>query len=150
MPTPVQEQLVAAIKTALDGISAIAGLTAEREREEMVETDEIPFLALYELEVTPQEEFAGEDGWSLAVQIEGLAQGATRVAARQAAAELRAEVVKAVLADRTLGGLARDVLSSNELAPAQLDYKVADTVAEFAVAFDVLFATAEGNPFSLP
>lgn len=150
MPTPIREQIVAAFAAKLAAIASVAGLTVEREREDPVTSGEVPFLAVYEEDAAPDSVFAGEIDVILPISVEGIVAGDTRLAARQAAAVLQAEVEKAIFADVTLGGLARDILPGAEQPPARLDADVPDIVASFAITFDISFAVAETDPYSLP
>lgn len=141
MPTPCREQVVAAIKTALDGITGIVGLTVERDRDEHVEEADLPKLALFEGDESLAPDFSGEDGFELQVDIEGYAALADL-------AVLRASVDAAIFADRTLGGLARDIDVAAEAGPQRLDMDSAAPTKSFVRSYRVLYATVEGDPFT--
>ena len=148
MPDSCRERIVAAAAARIAAITGVPGLTVARERRSPVTSDELPFVGVFEADAQPREDWSGERAWTLVVSAEGLADGATDTAARTAAANLRAEVEKALYADPTLGGLARDLRAAPEPPPPQLDAEVPDHVADFQAAFEIDFATREDDPFT--
>ena len=141
MPTPCREQLVAALATKLAAIAGFAGLEVERDREEPVTGPELPRLVVYEGDEQLSPEFSGEDGFELQIDVEGYAASADMPG-------LRAAVDVAVFADRTLGGLARDIEFAVEQAPQRLDMDQAAGAKGFARSYRLLHATREGDPFT--
>lgn len=141
MPTPCREQLVAALATRLAAIAGIAGLAVERDREHPVTAAAMPRLVIYEGDEQLSPEFSGEDGFELQLDVEGYAAAADMPG-------LRAAVDAAVFADRTLGGLARDIDFASEQAPQRLDMDQAAAAKGFARSYRLLYATREGDPFT--
>ena len=141
MAPPCREQIVAALSTRLAQIAGIAGLIVERDRTVPITGPEMPRLVLYEGNEAPAPDFTGEDGFELQLDVEGYAASA-------GVAALRAATDAAIFADRTLGGLARDVELANEAAPQRLDMDQAAAAKGFVRSYRVLYATREGDPFT--
>ena len=146
--TACREQILAAVAAALGTITAVAGLAVERDRAEdqPITTAELPRLVVYDDGEAEEPLFTGERDVTLSVAIEGYCAGATPLAAQQAAAVLRAEVDRVLLADPPLAGLARDVRLAGEGEPARLELPGADPVECFARVIEIDYATAELDP----
>lgn len=147
MSLPCREQILAAVETALSGITGITDLTVDRDRVDMPADDELPILTIYEGAEQPADDFTGERGYVLGIDIEGQIAGATRVEAVQNGATLRAKVDQAMLAD-LLGGLARDVRVAEEEAPPRLDLAAVPHAYGFVRSYAIEFATREDDPFT--
>jgi hypothetical protein len=146
--TPCRERIVAALAARLATITVLPGLVVERDRAASVSAAEMPLLAVYEGDETPQADFTGERAYTLSIAVEGYATGATPVAAAQAASDLRAQVDKALFADVTLGGIARNLEAAEESAPARLDLDAVDPCAGFTRVYRVDYAIAETDPYT--
>src|SRR5262245_57178299 len=103
MADPCRDVVLALIEAKLKAISQIANLTVERGRADPLDSDELPFLAIYDGGDNPQNDFTGERGYALRVDIEGRCAGDSDKEAEQAAGLLRAYVQQALLTDVTLG-----------------------------------------------
>jgi hypothetical protein len=143
-----REQILQAVEAALAGITAIAGITVERERLDPVASDALPFLAVYDDGDTPGENFSGQRDYTLVVTVEGYSAGTTVLDGRQKADELKARVEAALYADVTLGGKALDLRPNAEPSPARMDWEVPADVGSFVAAFEIDFATSETDPFT--
>ncbi|BBK44126.1 hypothetical protein STVA_41460 [Allostella vacuolata] len=158
MPPPVacRERILLAIETRLAAIAtSVPGLTVERDREEPVETKDMPRLVVTELGEVLQGDLTGEDGWTLTLAVAGYVRGATGAndaarakAAAAAANDLRARAQAALRADVTLGGLARDLRPAAEAEAFPLLIDCADPAKAFATPWEVDYATEEGDPYT--
>ncbi|MBI4184916.1 MAG: hypothetical protein HY521_13075 [Proteobacteria bacterium] len=148
MTVPCRERVVLALQAALEGNAGIPGLAVERDRDTPVTDGDLPRLVIYEGAESGAADFTGEDGYALAINIEGYAGGGDAAAAASAAATLRAEADRAVLADVTLGGTARGVSLAEEPAPVRLGLEAVRPAKGFVRSFTVEYATAEGDPFT--
>src|SRR5690606_33033541 len=122
MAATCREQIVAAVVARLEVITGVPGLAVERDREQPITAAELPRLIVYEGAEDPVALFLGEDCFDLRLVIEGGAAGETASLAASASALLRGKVEQAILADVTLGGLARDIQSDGEEPPEALDF----------------------------
>ena len=151
MPLPCSEQINAAIVAALQAIDAarVPGFAADRfelRRIAVVTTDELLRLVVYPEPPIEQQDFSGERNSTMRFTVEVAVVGRDDVDAQQQAAILSAEVKRALFADVTLGGLARDLRTVAEPAEFQrldVDSGEEDPVAAFADPFEVDFATDE-------
>ena len=147
MPATCREQILVAVAAKLSVI-VLTGLVVERERDAPVGESELPFLALYDDGEEAQDDFSGERGYTLRAAVEGLRAGASDLAARQAADELRGLAAKALFADPTLGGLARDLRLAVEPSPPRLDWEAPAAVGGFVLTVEIEYATREDDPFA--
>ena len=149
MADPCYDRIVAAFVARLETIAAsdLPGLKVEEGREDDIGDDELPFVAVYAEDETPQDDLTGERGYTVRISVEGLAKGADRTAARKEASRLRGLVDKALFSDVTLGGLARDLRLGQEPPPPALA-TVAEHVAGFVRVYEIDYATAESDPFT--
>lgn len=141
MATPCREQVVAALAARLAGIAGIAGLVVERDRTVPLAGPELPRLVVYEGDEKLWPGFTGEDAFDLQVDVEGYAASAGLAA-------LRASADAAIFADRTLGGLARDVELASEAAPQRLEMDQAAPAKGFVRSYQITYATREGDPYT--
>jgi hypothetical protein len=132
---PVQETASGAYKE----------VTVELNRRVPLEETDLPWAGLFEGDETPLNDFSSMDVYELRLVVQIAARG-SGAAAVEFVNALRAESIKALKADITLGGLARWL----ELSDAG-DFLGAETSAETEgamLAFTVHYATREGNPFA--
>ncbi len=143
MPTPVREQVLAAVATLL---AAIPGVALYRNRTVPVAT--FPALVLRDGGMTPSDETLGFTDYRLRLDVEGWVSAGTDAELGPAISELHAAVVAALLADTRLGGIAVD-LHEGETSDPEIDRGEGRApVAVFSTAFDVRFWTREGDPFT--
>ncbi len=151
MSDPCREQIVAAVLAALDGITGIRVLREDMDPAAAAEsggdTEEFPQYRIYEADEFPQVDFSGEDAFRLAIDVEIWADGADGAAAMKAVGGFRALADQALLADVTLGGLARNLELSDE-APPMRGAPGGNTVRATSRRYLVDYATREGNPFA--
>lgn len=147
MTEPCRERVLAAAASALDGVG-VAGLVVERERLAEIADDEMPRMVLREGAEEPRADFTGEDAWTLNFEVEGYTAATDQTGADQAGRHLRAKALQALLADVTLGGLARDLRPGGEPPPVRLSIVAEVPTYAFVLTFAVDYATAEGDPFT--
>lgn len=148
MAETCREQIVAAVVTRLSAIAGVANLTVERDRDLPSEDDTLPLVVVTEGDEAPVPLFLGEDAFDLQVIVEGAATAETVALASSAVATLRAKVEQALMADFTLGGLARDLRPADEDTPQRLDFASEAPTKGFSRAYVITYATREGDPFT--
>lgn len=148
MATPCREQILAALEAALGTITALDGLTVERDREEAVTGDDVPVLVLFEGEDAAPEYLTGIEVRRLSVDVEGYVLADSRAAAASAAAVLRAEAERVLQADPTLGGKAWDVSPAQEPSPQRLDLAAERPGYGFVLSLTVTYGIVQGDPYS--
>ena len=149
MADTCRERIVAAVAAQLAAIDGVTGLTVERDGVDAIEDAALPLLMVYDRDETPVDMYLGEDAFELQVEIEGVAEGDTAAAAAAALGTLRGRVEAALLADITLGGLARDLRPDAEPAPEPLSFDQASRPTKgFARTYVITYATREGDPFT--
>ncbi len=147
--TACREQILAAVATALGTITSVAGLAVERERgdDQPVDETELPRLVVIADDEAEDPIWTGERDYSITVAVEGYVAAASALEAQQAAAVLRAEVDRVLLAEPFLGGLQiRDLRIEDEGEPARLLPDGADAIEAFVRQVVVEYATAETDP----
>ena len=152
MAKPCRQLIVEAVlaKLATIPVQETAGgaykdVSVELNRRVPLEETDLPWAGLFEGDETPRNDFSSMDVYELRLVVQIAAKGSGG-AAVEYVNSLRAEVIKALKADITLGGLARWL----ELADAG-DFLGAETSAETEgalLAFTVHYATKEGDPFT--
>lgn len=146
MTDTVRETIVQAWVAAL---SAIDGVTVERNRRVPISDAEVAdkaFLAPFEGDEQDVTEYTGEDAYALPLIVQGAVKGSGPAAAT-AANNLRGKVIRALFADRTLGGKCRDLVLDNNGEPIGLPVDSSE-IEGFIAAFIVSYATKEGDPFT--
>lgn len=153
MAKPCRQQIVEAVLAALQSLDLqpapggeVKPVTAELNRRVAVEADDLPALLLYEGSELPLNDFSSEDAYDLPLLLQGIVAG-TAADAVEFANNLRATAMKALMADLSLGGLARNLqfTGTGDLAGADI---AAVEVESFELAFTVSYATKEGDPFT--
>ena len=142
-----REKVLAAVKTALEGMS---GVNVYRNRAADVLPGEMPAVVQLDggHEVVPRN--TGETPYTLEFTVQGYATAADDDALTAAVDGLYGEVVAALVADPTLGGIASDVREVAMSAPEFLREDQEAPFAAFAVDFEVDFETAETSPYDTP
>lgn len=150
IPTPVREQALAAVHGRLAAVCAPAvpgGPTLYRNRRKEVPDAAMP--ALNQLDGghdDPAEETLYTE-YPLSVSVEGFVKATADEALGPALSDLHARVVKALLADRTLGGVAVDLVEGGMVADLNHGTGSAPQ-ARFTALFTVRFWTRPGDPFT--
>jgi hypothetical protein len=132
---PVQETASGAYKE----------VTVEPNRRVPLEETDLPSVGLFEGDETTLNDFSSIDVYELRLLVQIAARG-SGAAAVEFVNALRAEAIKALKTDITLGGLARWL----ELTDAG-DFLGAEASAETEgalLAFTIHYATREGDPFT--
>jgi hypothetical protein len=143
-PVPCREQVAVNAKAAL---TAISGLTVERNRRDPIHAeDDLNRAILFEGDEMPENVFCGQDGYRLPFLVQVALPGSGEEAAT-AANVLRAKIVKGLCADRTLGGKTSDlqIIEPGDWIGVDVDV---DNYEGFFLAFEVRYATVEGDPFT--
>ncbi len=149
MPTSRHETAIAAAVTALEGITAITGLSVERTRDRAVTRAECPLLAVHSAAREHRTRVAGLVVWVVPVTIEGWVKAAADSDLGPAANDLYGRAIAALEADKTLGGAAFD-LRERKLTTA-LDAEPGHAPAmAFELSVDIMVETAEGSLASAP
>lgn len=150
MTTPVREQVLAALKTALAGISTISGLTVRRNVDDPVVVPPALVIAEATTDLAPQ--IQGEDRYTLQVGVFGYLGAATDSDLGTRISALHAAVCRAALADRRLGGVCDDIAEDpGALAEIDWDHEAGHRPdAAMRTAFVIQFRTRPGNPFLAP
>ena len=149
MTLPCREQIVAAVFTIM---GAVSDLPADRNRKTPLNGSEpgkpgdMPRQILFEGDEQEIVEFCGEDAFDLPLLI----QVAIEKSGAEAATEcntLRAKLRQALMADRTLGGLCRDlkITEPGDMVGVDVD---AEDCEGFILALLVRYATVEADPFN--
>lgn len=152
MPKSCRQRVVEAAFAKLQAVPAqetLAGYSSvktELNRRAPLEETELPFNGMFEGPETPLNDFIGLDLYALTlfVQIAVLGSGETAFAF---ANSLRADTIKVLKSDFTLGGLAR-LLELSEEPENFVGVDVAADSEGAILAFTVHYATNEGDPFT--
>lgn len=143
MADSCREQIVCA---ALKSLKTIDDITVERNRRDALTDEELPSLILFEGPELPLNDFSSEDSYRLSLLVQGSFKGKPADVARDAN-NMRAMIIKTMMADVSLGGLARNLEISDPGdwigTPTESD----DTEG-FVLQFDVTYATKEFDPFT--
>ena len=152
MAKPCRQLIVEAALAKLDAIpvqetagGAYKDVTVELNRRVPLEETDLPWAGLFEGDEAPLNDFSSMDLYELRFVVQIAVKGSGPAAVEFVNA-LRAEAIKALKADLTVGGMARWL----ELTDAG-DFLGAETSAETEgalIAFTVHYATKEGDPFT--
>jgi hypothetical protein len=139
MPS-IREQILTALETALLGIG---GPSVERDTALPMKVPARGLIVLRDNGDVPRADFTGADQYDLNVAVEILHDSADGTTTMD---QLRTQVVKALMADRTVGGYAVDLHQgpASELDP--LHVEGAAPWSAVSLAFTILYWTAEGDP----
>ena len=142
MPTSIREQVLAAVAARL---GTIGGVTVERNRVEPVTA--FPALVMIDGGHTVTEENAGLKLYASRFDVEGYVQTTTAAELGPSLSDLYAKTVAALMADRTLGGVAIDV-REGELRDPEIDRTPGHAPhAAFSLAFEVDYTTRPADPY---
>ncbi len=143
-PVPVVERIVADVMTAL---AAIDGVTVHRNRDEAVTA--FPAIVVFDGDVdTDPNVETGADTHALNIEVEfwvAAKDGAALGAARHT---LYAQIVTALAADYTRGGVARDTQETGSTFQLFTRAAGGDVLTRSAVSFRILFATKTGDSYT--
>lgn len=117
MPTPIREQVIAAIAARL---ALLTGVRVERNRDREIEPSMMPMLVLVDGGQSVDEGNSGIRRYVLRLAIEGYVAAPTSAGLGPDLSGLYARTVEQLLADHTLGGLAVD-LREGDLADPVID-----------------------------
>lgn len=153
MAKSCRQQIAEAVVAALQSLDLqptpsgqAKGVTVELNRRAPVEVDDLPALLIYEGSELPLNDFSSEDAYDLPLLLQGII-GGTGADATGIANNLRATAMKALMADLSLGGLARNLQFTGTGDLVGADIAVVE-VESFELAFTVSYATKEGDPFA--
>lgn len=147
MTDSIRERILAAFFTQLSGIS---GVTAYRNRDTGVPEDSLPAVVQRDGGMTRDYDGNNLLNVTLAVDVECFVSATTDAELGAAISDLYARVTQATLADRTLGGLANDVLEDENMMDGPIiDRSASDKPnAAFNLSFIVTFFLKPGDPYS--
>ena len=137
---PAREQLFRAVDEALSGIPGVL----EYERQPTGDPNKFNAVHVFDGGQSPGENEGGSRQQVLRFTAEGYVKGGTGPEAHAALNALHADVVRAVMADPTLGGLA-EVISDGDLRVDVAELASARRLG-FAQDFEIQFATPRGDP----
>ena len=143
MPTPVREDVLAAVKTALDGV---AGATAYRNQYLPLKQAELPALVLFDGDEFSDADSTGVTIHTMTIDVEITATGATIGTTLN---DLYAKTVVALTADVTLGGFSFDVRETGMELTEIDDSRASTLVAIATVSFEIDYLTAENDPYTI-
>ena len=153
MAKSCRQQVVEAALAALGVIpiqetagGAFKDVTVELNRRVPIEEGDPPIVILFEGEETPLNDFSSEDAYELSFAVQAAVSG-SGADAITFANSLRAEVMKALFADRTLGLPVRFLELADDGNWIGVDAPSAQTEG-FLLGFRVGYATREGDPFT--
>lgn len=140
--TAIIEQIFAAVHTKL---GEIAGGTTDRNRTSTSSAKECPLRILYDGDEDLRDNYSGRDEWTALADVEVLVTGDTDAELGPAVNAEVDSVVKKLLADPTLGGLATDVRHVAREREPLIDDS-GDRMMVVVLTFEIDYATAEGDP----
>lgn len=143
MSAVIREQVLAAVKSTLD--NGLSGVSIERNR--MVEVAEYPAIIVRGGEMDTEFIDSHSRAHMMQLEIECFAQAASGEALEQALNQHYGEIVQALLADHTLGGVAFDVREQSLTPMSEMDAGNKPTGA-FLLVMEVEFHTTHTNPFT--
>ena len=144
MPTAIREQIMAALKTALD--AALPGVVVERDRSIEVET--YPAVVLLDGDHTIETLNHGVDDVAMQVMCEVYVEAATDAAVGPAYNDLQARVVAAMLADRQIAGVL-DIEEERTDEPALVRGEGQQPTKVGTTDFRVHYQRLLGDPYTL-
>lgn len=149
MTLSCREQLVAAIFAIVE---AATDLPAERNRKVALQGPEdegggdLPRAILFEGDEVETDAFTGEDAFELPLLIQ-VAIDQVGAGAATTCNDIRARLRQALMADRTVGGLARDLVVTDPGNWIGVDVE-AENFEGFMLGLTARYATAENDPFT--
>lgn len=147
MTDSIRERLLAAFFTNLSGIS---GVKAYRNRDTEVAAENLPAVVQRDGGMTRDYDGTALLNVTLGVDIECYVSAVADDTLGAAVSDLYAKVTLAALADRTLGGLATDVLEAEQMMGDPVIARDASDKphAAFLLSFAVSFFLKPGDPYS--
>jgi hypothetical protein len=148
MADACREQIVAAVAALLETAAAALAThpKVERNRRDPLDDADLPGLILFEGQEIPLNDFSSEDAYRLSLLVQCALKGSAAAAAA-AANNLRAAIMKGLLADVSLGGLVRnlEIVDAGDWIGTPT---LSDDTEGFMLQADITYATVEGDPFT--
>ena len=135
-----------AVFDKLSGITGYEDLFIERNRDATV--TRFPTLVLYDGDITVSYENTGRVENFLSIRVDGFVTPIGDVQTGTLINRLCAQIVQAVLADFTLGGLCYDI-EEGERTTVISNEEGQPPLAFFSMPFVIKYSTAFGNPYTL-
>lgn len=149
MTDTVRERVLAAVYARLGTIAGVE--TLARNPDDLFSREQMPAVAQFDGGHDRADAFSGEEGFVMSVDIEVSVSERTRDLTTAAVDAWYGKIAAAMAAgNRTLGGLVSDVVEVAFVGPEFLREKAEHPYAAFVVTFHIRFATADGDPYSLP
>jgi hypothetical protein len=139
--------VLAVVGTALAGMADVQAFNG---RDTDIAATEMPAVVLRDGGHDVRDGISGEASYTLAFTVEGFVTGTDEAAIAAAVDDLYGKVVKALVADPTLGGEASDVRHVSMSAPDPLTEDQDAPYAVIELDFEVDFETAENDPYAKP
>lgn len=141
----IREQVMAAAKTVLDGITGITGLKVYRNRDAAVSARTA--LVLYEGNQQADHELPNQIRYTMTLNLEGIVKPASDNLGSEIN-NLYAKAIQALVADYTLGGLTVDVKEiSTDFEVLQQEGM--QPAATFLSRIEVMYFTRDNDPFTI-
>jgi hypothetical protein len=146
MAAAIREQILEAMKATL--IAALPDTRIERNADRPAEHDRRPWLNLIDgSQSPPSEETAGFKEYVMSVTLEGLVEKGDADNAGTPVVQLYADALAAVMADRTVGGLAQDVVEG--ALDIEIDRESSASGGAFTLGLTITFWTRSDDPTRL-
>lgn len=155
MPTAIREQILATMFTALsDGFEAAYGtaasLMARNLRDDPDYDTQLPAVIFHDGDQTRDEarEMPNADPWRMRVEVEAHAEAASEATLGSTANALYAALVTCLVADRSVNGLALDVIETD----MSIDLDRGNGTDEYlmvTVGFQVPYWTQSADPYTV-
>lgn len=151
MPTAIREEVVARLATAISTVASGLSYAFERNRYVPIEDAEVPALVLFDMGERVVEGSSGDLERELRVEVEAYVTAETGAALGAAMSDVAARIRQAVrpsAAGMTLEGYASEIREVEMTDPDIGRDASAGAYAAFSIAFDVVYRTAEFDPYA--
>lgn len=148
MSLSVREQVLAALFDRLSALKPAAVKEVYRNRRKPIADQNLPALVMQDGGQSVPEELAGYTEYLLSAEIEGYVKAASDEDLGPAVSALYAATLAALMADRTLGGLAVDMIEGD--VGIDLDRDLGSSPAgAFLLTVSVRFWTKPADPYTV-
>ena len=144
MATPIREQVLAAFSLAIE--TAIVGTPVERNRSREIPADADSYIVVLDGPQIITTDVTGYKGYTTTVTVEIYQRGSTDQLAATALNALYADVVKAAIADYSLGGLSVDV-REGDMPDVYIDPEASKPTVAAGIDFEIDYQTSELDPY---
>jgi hypothetical protein len=146
MAAAIREQILEAMKAAL--IAALPDARIQRNADRPAEHDRRPWLNLIDgSQPPPSEETAGFKEYAMSVMLEGLVEQGDADNPGTSVVQLYADALAALMVDRSVGGLAQDVVEG--ACDLAIDRESSAPGGSFTLDLTITFWTRSDDPTQL-